>query len=243
MRADNDASCRAEQKQKEMEAKIAKKAKKVKTEINEAKAEEEGEEGAETTENPVASDGAAAGGAEGGARPPPPPRPGEAAQEDNELRRMLGDGRLKAMAGQLTAPELEDAIAQLSSLRGPDAFEKEEKGGKKKKGKKEKKPKKEKKKKKNAKQKDDEEAEKLKGLWGQIDADGSGALDKGEVAEVMKQMGKEVSGPELDSAMAAIDQDGSGEVEFGEFLAWWQEQDPEAQKQLMMLNELNFDDL
>ena len=226
-----------------MEAKIAKKAKKVKTEINEAKAEEEGEEGAETTENPVASDGAAAGGAEGGARPPPPPRPGEAAQEDNELRRMLGDGRLKAMAGQLTAPELEDAIAQLSSLRGPDAFEKEEKGGKKKKGKKEKKPKKEKKKKKNAKQKDDEEAEKLKGLWGQIDADGSGALDKGEVAEVMKQMGKEVSGPELDSAMAAIDQDGSGEVEFGEFLAWWQEQDPEAQKQLMMLNELNFDDL
>jgi len=227
-----------------MEAKIAKKAKKVKTEINEAKAEEEGGEGAETTENPVASDGAAvAGGAEGGARPPPPPRPGEAAPEDNELRRMLGDGRLKAMAGQLSPPELEDAIAQLSSLRGPDAFEKEEKGGKKKKGKKEKKPKKEKKKKKNAKQKDDEEAEKLKGLWGQIDADGSGALDKGEVAEVMKQMGKEVSGPELDTAMAAIDQDGSGEVEFGEFLAWWQEQDPEAQKQLMMLNELNFDDL
>ena len=31
--------------------------------------------------------------------------------------------------------------------------------------------------------------------------------------------------------------------EYEEFLAWWQAQDPEAQKQLMMLNEMNFDDL
>ena len=43
--------------------------------------------------------------------------------------------------------------------------------------------------------------------------------------------------------MAEIDSDGSGELDFGEFLAWWQKQDPEAQRQLMLLQGVNFDDL
>ena len=59
----------------------------------------------------------------------------------------------------------------------------------------------------------------------------------------MKSMGKPVDDAGLDAAMLEIDKDGSGEVEFEEFLAWWQQQDPEAQKQLMMLQDLNFDDL
>ena len=43
--------------------------------------------------------------------------------------------------------------------------------------------------------------------------------------------------------MAEIDSDGSGELDFQEFLAWWQKQDPEAQRQLMLLQDVNFDDL
>ena len=54
-------------------------------------------------------------------------------------------------------------------------------------------------------------------------------------------MGKKLSDKEFDSAMAEIDADNSGEVSFEEFLEWWQRQDPEAQKQLMMLNSINFD--
>jgi hypothetical protein len=96
---------------------------------------------------------------------------------------------------------------------------------------------------KSAKEEEEEEAEKLQVLWKTVDKDGSGALDKEEIGVVMKDMGKEMEGAELDAAMNAIDLDGSGEVEYEEFLAWWQAQDPEAQKQLMMLNEMNFDDL
>jgi hypothetical protein len=122
-----------------------------------------------------------------------------------------------------------DAVAQ--------PFEKEDKKSKKDKKKKKKKGKV------SASQKDKEEQAKLQGLWTQLDQDGSGALDRNEVAEVMKSMGKPVDDAGLEAAMLEIDKDGSGEVEFEEFLAWWQQQDPEAQKQLMMLQDLNFDDL
>ena len=43
--------------------------------------------------------------------------------------------------------------------------------------------------------------------------------------------------------MDDIDSDGSGQLDFKEFHAWWQTQDPEAQRQLMMLQECNFDEL
>lgn len=43
--------------------------------------------------------------------------------------------------------------------------------------------------------------------------------------------------------MDKIDSDSSGQLDFDEFLAWWQTQDPEAQRQLMMLQDVNFDDL
>ena len=64
-------------------------------------------------------------------------------------------------------------------------------------------------------------------LWTQIDKDGSGTLDKDEVVEVMKQMGKQVSGTEVDAMMAEMDEDGSGEVDFEEFVERWQEPEPE----------------
>jgi hypothetical protein len=43
--------------------------------------------------------------------------------------------------------------------------------------------------------------------------------------------------------MREIDTTGDGELDFDEFLVWWQKQDPEAQKQLMLLQDVNFDDL
>ena len=119
------------------------------------------------------------------------------------------------------------------------AFEKEDKQPKKDK----KKQKKKKEKTVSASQKDKEEAAKLQSLWTELDQDGSGFLDRTEVSAVMEFMGKPVDDAGLDAAMQEIDKDGSGEVSFEEFLAWWQKQDPEAQKQLMMLQALNFDDL
>ena len=118
------------------------------------------------------------------------------------------------------------------------------------KGKKEKKPKKEKAKKKNKKKgkgslnaADAAEMETLQKIWSAVDADGSGTLDEDEVRKVMADMGKVLDDAEFAAAMAEIDEDGSGELDFDEFLGWWQNQDPEAQKQLELLMELDFDDL
>jgi hypothetical protein len=33
------------------------------------------------------------------------------------------------------------------------------------------------------------------------------------------------------------------QLDFEEFLGWWQQQDPEAQKQLQLLQEMSYDDL
>ena len=96
---------------------------------------------------------------------------------------------------------------------------------------------------KSAAQEEAEEEEKLQAVWMKVDADGSGLLDEGEVRQVMIDMGKEFSDEEFAEVMKEVDQDGSGELDFGEFLAWWQKQDPEAQKQLMMLQGLDFDEL
>eukprot|EP01046_Picozoa_sp_COSAG06_P011470 COSAG06_NODE_656_length_13333_cov_6.485492_4_plen_166_part_00 len=160
----------------------------------------------------------------------------------NDLSRLLNEGGLKAQAEQLSPDVLGQVVKQLQEVLGVDGtFEKE---GKKKDKKKDKKKKDKKKKDKpSSAAKDAAEAEKLKNLWATLDSDGSGALDKNEVREVMKSMGKDLDDAQLDAAMAEIDKDGSGEVEYEEFLVWWQGQDPEAQKQLMLLNELNFDDL
>jgi uncharacterized membrane protein YgcG len=186
-----------------------------------------------TEENPLAGGAAAAAGGGGSF---------EVESNTNDLSRLLNEGGLKAQAEQLSPDVLGQVVKQLQEVLGVDGtFEKE---GKKKDKKKDKKKKDKKKKDKpSSAAKDAAEAEKLKNLWATLDSDGSGALDKNEVREVMKSMGKDLDDAQLDAAMAEIDKDGSGEVEYEEFLVWWQGQDPEAQKQLMLLNELNFDDL
>lgn len=65
---------------------------------------------------------------------------------------------------------------------------------------------------------DDEE---LRKLFGQIDEDGSGLLDREEVASLSTQLGAPLTKVKLDAAMADMDEDGSGEVDFDEFREWW----------------------
>ena len=106
-------------------------------------------------------------------------------------------------------------------------------------------------------------------LWRRLDTDRSGTLSRPEVAVLLRELmmlsaGSEPTKRELDGAWKAMDSDGSGQVEWKEFVkwccfldllrfsypktsllqwAWWLAQDPEAQKQLMLLSELSFDKL
>ena len=58
-------------------------------------------------------------------------------------------------------------------------------------------------------------------LFEELDADGSGFLDSGEIEELCKQMGRKLGKKELAKAMTEIDTDGNDEVSFSEFEAWW----------------------
>lgn len=51
--------------------------------------------------------------------------------------------------------------------------------------------------------------------------DGSGLLDREEVAQLSKRLGAPLTKVKLDAAMANMDHDGSGEVDFDEFKDWW----------------------
>ena len=68
---------------------------------------------------------------------------------------------------------------------------------------------------------DDRKEKDARSLFDELDADGSGFLDSGEVEELCKQMGRKLGKKELAKAMAEIDADGNDEVSFSEFEAWW----------------------
>eukprot|EP01046_Picozoa_sp_COSAG06_P102124 COSAG06_NODE_48280_length_333_cov_0.858974_1_plen_96_part_01 len=63
----------------------------------------------------------------------------------------------------------------------------------------------------------------LRTLFDEIDADGGGSLDRGEVARMAEKMGAAMSEHELDAAMAEMDEDGSGDVSFDELVKWFSE--------------------
>lgn len=70
-------------------------------------------------------------------------------------------------------------------------------------------------------------------LFNKIDADGSGVLDKQEVAALAAELGAKLTGTfnkssaDLDEAFAEMDPDGDEEVTLQEFKAWWyQKNDP-----------------
>eukprot|EP01046_Picozoa_sp_COSAG06_P053354 COSAG06_NODE_9203_length_1959_cov_6.024781_2_plen_179_part_00 len=58
-------------------------------------------------------------------------------------------------------------------------------------------------------------------MAGGPEQDGSGVLDRAELATLYRQArGEKLSGRQLKAAMAAMDADGSGDIEFKEFQAW-----------------------
>lgn len=59
-------------------------------------------------------------------------------------------------------------------------------------------------------------------LFNKIDTDGSGLLDRDEIAQLSRDLGKPLSEAELDDAMLSMDADGSGEVDLEEFIAWFE---------------------
>lgn len=70
----------------------------------------------------------------------------------------------------------------------------------------------------------------LRQLFAEFDLDGSGELDREEIAGVMSRMGARTSDTELDVAMDEMDADGSGEVDFDEFRAWFKQSKGSASK-------------
>ena len=58
-------------------------------------------------------------------------------------------------------------------------------------------------------------------LFLELDEDGSGYLDRDEVDQLMKRMGKWLSAKEIDRCMAELDADGNDEVSLEEFEDWW----------------------
>ena len=63
------------------------------------------------------------------------------------------------------------------------------------------------------------ELRRLRDVWRQVDADSSGQLDRGELREVFKLMGKEVTEKDFDNVMKQIDEGGDDEVDFDELPA------------------------
>jgi hypothetical protein len=66
-------------------------------------------------------------------------------------------------------------------------------------------------------------AKRVKREFSKFDLDGSGSLDRSEVARLItKMLGKNTTDEDIVNALEAMDEDGSGEVEYSEFAAWWQ---------------------
>jgi class 3 adenylate cyclase/Ca2+-binding EF-hand superfamily protein len=66
---------------------------------------------------------------------------------------------------------------------------------------------------------DSEVEEQIRLIWSQVDADGSGVLDRDEMYTVLTRMGRKDI--DMDLAMAEVDEDGSGEVDYDEFRKWY----------------------
>jgi hypothetical protein len=73
-------------------------------------------------------------------------------------------------------------------------------------------------------------------VWARADADGSGALDKGELRTVLVQMGNNEADIDIDAVMALVDVDGDGDVSLKEFGAWFLAQGAEAQDHLFVIH-------
>ena len=62
---------------------------------------------------------------------------------------------------------------------------------------------------------------KARQLFDELDEDGGGTLDRDEIKQLAKRLGKKISEKQLSEAMLEMDADGSGDVCFEEFYYWW----------------------
>ena len=63
-------------------------------------------------------------------------------------------------------------------------------------------------------------------IFQELDTDGSGDLDKAELAKLLVRLGQKVSETSVDMLMEELDEDGGGEVSLSELEEWWAKQDP-----------------
>jgi Ca2+-binding EF-hand superfamily protein len=61
----------------------------------------------------------------------------------------------------------------------------------------------------------------VKVAFDKYDADGSGAIDKDELAQLSKELGHELTGEELEKALKDLDLNGDGVIDMKEFSRWW----------------------
>lgn len=64
----------------------------------------------------------------------------------------------------------------------------------------------------------------LQNLFETLDADGSGSLDRDEIAVLIGSLGRALNSNELDVMMKQLDADGDGDISFDEFRGWWNAQ-------------------
>jgi Ca2+-binding EF-hand superfamily protein len=67
------------------------------------------------------------------------------------------------------------------------------------------------------------EIDEFKKLFKQYDADGSGEVDREELAQMLKRMGERLKASQMDALLKKIDDDGSGDINFQEFcqMVFW----------------------
>lgn len=58
-------------------------------------------------------------------------------------------------------------------------------------------------------------------IFKSFDRDGSGSIDRAELARLLEALGQQLSEEELEIALSVIDANGSGRVSWSEFEAWW----------------------
>ena len=61
----------------------------------------------------------------------------------------------------------------------------------------------------------------VKQTFDTYDADGSGTIDKNELAKLSKELGHSLSDRELEDALKDLDTNEDGVIDFSEFQRWW----------------------
>jgi len=64
-------------------------------------------------------------------------------------------------------------------------------------------------------------ANEVRVAFDKYDADGSGAIDKEELALLSKELGNELTDEELEKALKDLDLNGDGVIDFKEFSRWY----------------------